>query len=107
MFAPSGLRGAGCKTLCTTLFEPFEILRSSNQEIYRKESEKLGAGRDLGIWLPGMLLHLKDRKRTAREAKRFTDSPPRHRYLTRISFQLRFGFRERSSASFRHSLIMV
>ena len=37
--------------LRTTLFEPFEILRHSNQESYRKESEKSGSGRDLKIWL--------------------------------------------------------
>jgi site-specific DNA recombinase len=40
--------------LRTTLFEPFEILRHSNQESYRKEKEKTGSGRELGIWLPGM-----------------------------------------------------
>jgi site-specific DNA recombinase len=38
-------------TLRTTLFEPFEILRHSNQESYRKEKEKAGSGRELGIWL--------------------------------------------------------
>jgi hypothetical protein len=38
--------------LRTTLFEPFEILRHSNQESYRKEKENGGSGRDLGIWLP-------------------------------------------------------
>ncbi len=37
----------------TTLFEPFEILRRSNQESYRKEKENGGSGRDLEIWLPG------------------------------------------------------
>jgi site-specific DNA recombinase len=37
--------------LRTTLFEPFEILRHSNQESYRKEKENCGSGRDLGIWL--------------------------------------------------------
>ncbi|MGA7415172.1 MAG: recombinase family protein [Bryobacteraceae bacterium] len=37
--------------LRTTLFEPFEILRHSNQESYRKEKENGGSGRDLGIWL--------------------------------------------------------
>ncbi len=40
--------------LRTTLFEPFEILRHSNQESLRKENEKAGSGRDSGIWLPGM-----------------------------------------------------
>ena len=40
--------------LQTALFEPFQILRHSNQESYRKEKEKAGSGRDLGIWLPGM-----------------------------------------------------
>jgi DNA invertase Pin-like site-specific DNA recombinase len=40
--------------LRTTLFEPFEILRHSNRESYRKEKERGGSGRDLGIWLPGM-----------------------------------------------------
>jgi DNA invertase Pin-like site-specific DNA recombinase len=34
------------------LFEPFEILRHSNCESYRKEKEKVGSGRELGIWLP-------------------------------------------------------
>ena len=33
--------------LQTTLFEPFEILRHSNQQSYRKEKEKAGSGRDL------------------------------------------------------------
>ena len=37
--------------LRTTLFEPFEILRHSNQESYRKEKEIAGSGRDSGIWL--------------------------------------------------------
>jgi site-specific DNA recombinase len=37
--------------LRTTLFEPFRILRHSNQESYRKEKENGGSGRDLGIWL--------------------------------------------------------
>ena len=41
-------------TLRTTLFEPFEILRHSNRESYRKENENGGSGRDLEIWLPGM-----------------------------------------------------
>ena len=41
-------------SLQTALFEPFEILRHSNQESYRKEKENVGSGRDLGIWLPGM-----------------------------------------------------
>ena len=40
--------------LQTALFEPFEIFRHSNQESYRKETEKAGSGRDLQIWLPGM-----------------------------------------------------
>jgi site-specific DNA recombinase len=38
--------------LRTTLFEPFEILRHSNQESYRKEKENAGSGREMGIWLP-------------------------------------------------------
>jgi site-specific DNA recombinase len=38
--------------LRTTLFEPFEILRHSNQESYRKENNG-ESGRDLGIWLRG------------------------------------------------------
>ena len=33
------------------LFEPFEILRHSNQESNRKEKELGGTGRDFGIWL--------------------------------------------------------
>jgi site-specific DNA recombinase len=37
--------------LQTKLFEPFEILRHSNQESIRKEKELAGTGRDLGIWL--------------------------------------------------------
>jgi hypothetical protein len=40
--------------LQTALFEPFQILRHSNQEMYRKEKEKAGLGRNLKIWLPGM-----------------------------------------------------
>jgi len=38
--------------LRTTLFEPFAILRHSNQESCRKEKENSGSGRDLEIWLP-------------------------------------------------------
>jgi site-specific DNA recombinase len=41
-------------TLQTALFEPFEILRHSNYESYRKEKETVGSSRDLQIWLPGM-----------------------------------------------------
>ena len=37
--------------LHTKLFEPFEILRRSNQESNRKEKELGGTGRDFGIWL--------------------------------------------------------
>jgi site-specific DNA recombinase len=40
--------------LRTTLFEPFEILRQSNRETYRKENENAGSGRHLGIWLPAV-----------------------------------------------------
>jgi hypothetical protein len=40
--------------LRTTLFEPFEILRRSNQESSRKEKEVAGSGQDSAIWLPGM-----------------------------------------------------
>ena len=40
--------------LQTALFEPFEILRHSNQESCRKEKEKAGSGSEFGIWLPGM-----------------------------------------------------
>ncbi len=40
--------------LRTTLFEPFEILRHSNQESSRKEKENGGSGRNLEGWLPGM-----------------------------------------------------
>jgi hypothetical protein len=39
--------------LQTALFEPFEILRHSNQESCRKEKENVGSGRELGIWLRG------------------------------------------------------
>jgi site-specific DNA recombinase len=38
-------------SLRTSLFEPFEILRHSNRESYRKEKENEGSGRELGIWL--------------------------------------------------------
>ena len=38
--------------LQAALFERFEILRHSNQESYRKEKEKAGSGREMGIWLP-------------------------------------------------------
>jgi hypothetical protein len=38
--------------LQTALFEPFEILRHSNQESYRKDKEKAGSGREMEIWLP-------------------------------------------------------
>ena len=38
--------------LRTTLFEPFEILRHSKQESYRKEKGNGGSGRDLEVWLP-------------------------------------------------------
>jgi site-specific DNA recombinase len=38
-------------TLRATLFEPFEILRHSNQESIRKEKEIAGSGRDSVIWL--------------------------------------------------------
>jgi hypothetical protein len=37
--------------LRTTLFEPFEILRHSNQESSRKEKENGGSEGDLKIWL--------------------------------------------------------
>ena len=37
--------------LRTTLLEPSEILRHSNQESCSKEKEKAGSGRELGIWL--------------------------------------------------------
>jgi site-specific DNA recombinase len=37
--------------LRTSLFEPFEILRRSNQESTRKERENSGSGQDLQIWL--------------------------------------------------------
>jgi len=40
--------------LQTALFEPFEVLRHSNQESYRKEKEKAGSGREMGIWLAVM-----------------------------------------------------
>ena len=36
------------------LFEPFEILRHSNQQSCTKEKEIAGSGQDLEIWLPGM-----------------------------------------------------
>jgi len=37
--------------LHATLLEPFEMLRHSNQESYRKETELAGSGRDSIIWL--------------------------------------------------------
>ena len=37
--------------LRTTLFEPFDILRHSNRETNRNESQKSGSGRDFEIWL--------------------------------------------------------
>ena len=37
--------------LRTTLFEPIEILRHSNQESCTKEKETAGSGQDLEIWL--------------------------------------------------------
>jgi site-specific DNA recombinase len=37
--------------LRTTLFEPFDILRHSNQESLRKEKENSGSGLDLEVWL--------------------------------------------------------
>lgn len=40
--------------LQATPFEPFEILRHSNQASARKENGYVGSGQDLGIWLPGM-----------------------------------------------------
>jgi hypothetical protein len=40
-------------TLQTALFEPFEILRHSNQESCRKEKEKAASGCNLEDWLPG------------------------------------------------------
>jgi hypothetical protein len=39
-------------TLQTALFEPFQILRHSNQESLRKEKENAGLGHDLRVWLP-------------------------------------------------------
>ena len=41
-------------SLQTDLFEPFEVLRHSNQESCRREKEKVGSGREMEIWLPGM-----------------------------------------------------
>jgi hypothetical protein len=38
--------------LQTTLLEPFEILRHSNQESARNEKSNCGSGKDLKIWLP-------------------------------------------------------
>lgn len=43
---------ASWNTLQTTLFEPFEILRHSNQQSYSKERENRESGRELRIWLP-------------------------------------------------------
>jgi hypothetical protein len=41
-----------CGGLRMTQFEPFEMLRRSNRESYRKEQEEGGSGCDLAIWLP-------------------------------------------------------
>lgn len=38
--------------LQAALFEPFEILRHSNQETSRKEKQKVGSGCEPEIWLP-------------------------------------------------------
>jgi len=38
-------------SLRAILFEPFEILRRSNQESYRKEKEIAGSGREIELWL--------------------------------------------------------
>ena len=38
-------------SLQAALFEPFEILRHSNRESYRKENEEAGSERELEIWL--------------------------------------------------------
>jgi hypothetical protein len=38
--------------LRTTLFEPFEVLRHSNRESYRKQKEIEGSMTDMKIWLP-------------------------------------------------------
>ena len=40
--------------LQTTLFEPFQILRHSNQESRSKENDIDGSGRDLNVWLPSL-----------------------------------------------------
>jgi DNA invertase Pin-like site-specific DNA recombinase len=47
------IQGAAWKdrALQAKLFEPFEILRHSNQESNRKKKELSGTGRDFGIWL--------------------------------------------------------
>lgn len=39
-------------TLEISLFEPFEILRHSNQESYRKDNGNAAPSRELEIWLP-------------------------------------------------------
>jgi hypothetical protein len=61
-------------TLRTTLFEPFEILRHSNQESSRKEKENGGSGRNLGIWLPGRYSNF-DSQRSKALAGSTTGSP--------------------------------
>jgi hypothetical protein len=40
------------RCIAMSLFEPFEILRHSNQESCRKEKEHGESGRELRIWLP-------------------------------------------------------
>jgi hypothetical protein len=39
------------RELRTSLFEPFEILRRSTRESYRKHEQNSGSGRDIEIWL--------------------------------------------------------
>jgi site-specific DNA recombinase len=41
--------------LRTSLFEPFEILRHSNQGSCRNEMENSGSGRNFEIWLPSRI----------------------------------------------------
>jgi len=37
----------------TALFEPFEVLRHSYQEVIERKTKMQGSGRELRFWLPG------------------------------------------------------
>jgi site-specific DNA recombinase len=62
------------RELRTTLFEPFEILRHSNQESSRKEKENGGSGRDLEVWLPSVYSNCSSRLQRRNRQDRFLGS---------------------------------